>query len=347
MQQMHYSGALGIIEEICFAALGLATLALGGGITAVVICRVVAQAATQLIAVTILTKKLHIRPQSVSYEICKSLIMRARHFFGVSVFTAAAHNLDVVLLLSMQGAAAVGIYAAAAKLVKMTTYFSKAFSDALYPVLSKQAALADRRALAETYRQSLKWLMIAVVPLVSFATAQSATIMQSLYGPGFVEASFVFLIFAWRAGLGFLTQFCGNTLFALERQATVFKATGMGAVTSLLLYVILIPYYSYTGAAIAASAALVVEFLLQFIGVNKRLRFSLAKAFLFKAVTAGIGMAVFCALFDFVPLIPLAVLGFLVYGGCLIALGAISREELQVALRSSMTLLQRRTVREV
>lgn len=347
MQQMRYSAALGIIEEICFTGLGLATLGLGGGLTAIVTCRVVAQAATQLTGLFFLTKKLRIRPGPVSFAMCKKLTEHGLPFFGVSVFTTTARNLDTVLLLSMQGAAAAGIYAAAAKLVKVTAYFSRAVSDALYPVLSRQAASRDRRLLGETYGQSVKWIMIGVVPFVAFATVQSDGIMQTLYGQEFLEASVVFQIFAWRAALGFFTQFCGTVLYALGRQRSVFKATGAGLIISLMLFAILIPRYSYTGAAFAVMAALVVEFLLQFPSVHQRLKSGSVNAFVFKPVAAGIGMAVFCVFFDFIPLIPLAGLGLLVYGGCLIALGAISREELEILSRSLMTMLQRKTVGEV
>jgi O-antigen/teichoic acid export membrane protein len=347
MQQMRYSGALGIIEEVCFTMLGLATLALGGGLTAIVICRVLAQAATQLTGLFFLTRKLFVRPGVVHYSVCKRLMEHGLTFFGVSVFTAAARNLDTVLLLSMQGAAAVGIYAAAAKLVKVTSYFSRAFSDALYPELSKRAASQDRKLLGETYGQSMKWLMITVVPFVAFAMVQSAGIMRTLYGPDFVEASVVFVIFAWRAALGFFTQFCGTALYALGRQRLVFKATGAGLIISLMLFAILIPRYSYTGAAFAVLGALVIEFLLQLPSVHHRLKSGSINVFVLKPLAAGMAMALFCAFFNYIPLTPLAGLGLLVYGGCLVIVGAISLEELMSVLRSPMTLLQRKTVREV
>ena len=347
VQQMRYSAALGVVEEICFTALGLATLGLGGGLTAIVTCRVIAQAVTQFTGLFFLTKKLRIRPGPVSYAMCKKLIEHGLPFFGVSVFTTAARNLDTVLLLSMQGAAAAGIYAAAAKLVKVMSYFSKAFSDALYPVLSKQAASRNHRLLGETYRQSGKWIMIGVVPLVAFATVQSEGIMQTLYGPEFVEASVVFHIFAWRAALGFFTQFCGTVLYALGRQKIVFKASGAGLIISLVLFAILIPRYSYTGAACAVLGALVVEFLLQFPSVHQRLKSGSINAFVLKPLAAGLVMAFFCAFLNFIPLTLLVVLGLLVYGGCLIAIGAISRDELQTLIRAPFNLLQRKTMHEV
>ncbi len=345
VQKMHYSGALDIIDQICFTALGLTALLLGGGLATVVTCRVVAQAVTQVVGVIILTKKLRIRPQRVNYTTCKSLIKQARHFFAISFFTTTTRNLDTVLLMSMQGPAAAGIYAAAAKLMKITGYFSKAFSDAVYPVLSKQAILRDQAALAETYRQSLRWLMIAVVPFVVVATVQSENVMRILYGSGFIEASLVFQIFAWRTALGFLTQFCGTTLFALGQQATVFKATGTSTIASVLLYIVLIPRYSYTGAAFAVLATLLIEFMPQFFAVHQRLKTGFTTASVFKPVFAGIGMALFCAFFEVIPLVPLVGLGLLIYGGLLMVLGAISRDELQVFLRSSMALLQTRRLR--
>lgn len=345
-QEMRYPGALQITEEFCFILLGLASLGMGGGITAIVASRVAAQAVTQLTGLFFLTKQLRVWPGRVRYTICKQLTKQALHFFSVSVFTQASRNLDTVLLLSMQGAAAVGIYAAAAKLVKVTTYFSKAFCDALYPVLSRQAALPDKSLLEITYSQSVKWLMISIVPFIAFATVQSAGIMRNLYGQDFVEASFVFQIFAWRAALGFFTQFCGITLYALGRQRVVFKATGASAIFSLILYAILIPRYSYTGAAFATLAALVIELVLQFPFVHQRLNSASVRASVFKPVVAGVGMTIFCVFFESLSLISLAGLGLMVYVACLVLLGVISREEVEMLLRAVMTMLQRKTVRE-
>jgi O-antigen/teichoic acid export membrane protein len=346
-QHMHYSGVLAVTEEICFTALALAILGLGGGLTAIVACRVIAQGVSQSTGIWILTKKLRIRPGSVNYAICKRLSKEGLHFFGVSFFTSTARNVDTVLLLSMQGPAAVGFYAAATKIVKLTTYFSKAFSDALYPVISKQAALQDRTLLATTYREAVKWIMIGVVPFVAFATVQSTGIMRALYGPSFVAASFVFQIFAWRAALGFLTQFCGSTLYAMDQQRTVFKATGIAAGTSFLLYLILIPRFSYTGAAFAAFATLAIEFLLQFPAVHRRLKSAPLEGAVFKPLAAGVVMALFCFFFQAIPLIPLGITGLVVYSGCLVLLGAVSKEELEMLLRLPMAVLQRKAVREV
>jgi O-antigen/teichoic acid export membrane protein len=252
-----------------------------------------------------------------------------------------------VFLLSIQGAGAVGIYAAAAKLMKVTTYFSKAFCDALYPIMSRQAVLVDGNVLARTYRQSVKWVMIVIVPFIVLATVESRSIMRTLYGPEFVAASFVFQIFAWRAGLGFFTQLCGTTLFAMERQALVFKATGIGAIASVLLYTFLIPQYSYAGAAFSLLGAVLIEFLLQVIFVHQRLKTASIRAHIIKPVAAGIVMAGFCAFFNFVPVFPLAALGFLLYGATLIMLGVISRDEVEMLWHAVLTMLQSKTVREV
>jgi O-antigen/teichoic acid export membrane protein len=273
------------------------------------------------------------------------MIKRGFHFFGVSASTAAAHNMDVMLLLSMQGPTAVGLYSAGAKLVKFTSYFSKAFNDALYPVLSKQAALSDATVLTRTFRGSAKWIIIVVVPPIAFASVQGTAIMEMLYGPGFTEAGFVFVVLAWRAGLAFLTQFCGNTLFAMERQGSVFKATGAGAIASVLLYAILIPHYGAAGAATGALAAFVIEFMLQFLALGQRLRSSFIRSFVGKPVLAGVAMGVVCASIKPIHLIPLACLGLVVYGVLIVLVGAITLQDVYTPLKSLLLSVQDRVAR--
>jgi O-antigen/teichoic acid export membrane protein len=335
---MRYSAALGVVEELCFTVLGLAALGAGGQLTAIVTCRVIAQGVTQFTGLFLLP---------VHFATCRKLAQDGLPFFGISVFTTTARNIDTVLLLSMQGAAAAGIYAAGAKLVKVTSYFSRAFSDALYPVLSRQSASQDRSLLGNTYGQSIKWIMIAVVPLVVFSAVQSTAIMRTVYGQGFEPGSIVFQIFAWRAALGFFTQFCGTTLYALGRQRFVFVATGASVAVSLILYASLIPQYSYTGAAFASLAAVVVEFSLQAPFVDQRYNFSFLRAFVMKPGFAGIVLGAFCIFFGWISVIPLAGLGFLIYGACLLLLRSISREEIRMLVHSAATMLQGKRVREV
>jgi O-antigen/teichoic acid export membrane protein len=331
-EAMQYSGAVQLIEECSFIALGLASLALGGGVFAIAICRAAAQALTQVVGLYFLRIRLRVQPGTVSYEVCKDMFIAARHFFGVSSCTTAARNLDTMMLLSLQNATAVGIYVSGAKLGQLLVYLSKAFSDALYPVLSRQAAFRNLTALSASYQHSLKWLVVGVVPFLALAAIHSRGIMTLIYGARFSEAAIVFHIFAWRAALALATQLCGTTLFALGRQRLVFCATAASALLSVGLFILLIPRFSYTGAALATLAALVLEFSIQFSFIAGRLKFSFIGMVMAKLFLVGLGLLLFFRA-DFLPLIPLSIMGGVIYLIALFLLRIVSREELETLLR--------------
>lgn len=343
-QRMRYPAALLVTERILFALLGLVAVSLHGSVIAIVVCYVAAQAMTQLASLVLVQRELRLKAERIEYGVCKGLARHASSFFAISLIAAAYADIDKLFLFSMQGEMAVGFYAAAYKLVTVPTRFSNAFHNAIYPVLAERAALPGRELLAETYQRSMRYLLFGAIPMAIGTTVFAEPIMRAIYGQAYVAGAIALQILIWAYVLEFFNPFFARVLFALDKQRFVLVAAIVGTVSNILLNIVLIPYYSFVGAAIATlvSASLILVLLL--FAVRRVFPNVSLSAVTLKPALAGLGMAIVCILWQHIPFIPLALLGVLVYCGCLILTGAFSPEELLMlrrALRPSTWIVRR------
>lgn len=100
------------------------------------------------------------------------------------------------------------------------------------------------------YEKSIKYLMLAIIPIAIATMCYSKDIIQLIYGHQYDAASSVLSILIWTVCLLFISG-AGNTLLnASYKEVTVTKIYAIAAVFNVALNFILIPYLSYDGAAI-------------------------------------------------------------------------------------------------
>lgn len=333
VQQMQFPAILVLMEKLLFALLGLVVVSLQGSVMVIAGCYVAAQVATQVVSMALIRRKLGLKPEHVGYGFCKQLVRCASSFFGISMIAAIYADIDKLFLFSMQGEMAIGLYAAAYKLATIPTRFSSAFHQAIYPVLSKHAASSDRRLLTETYRRSLRCLLFGAVPLAVGTTVLAEPIMGAVYGQAYVSGAIALQIVTWAYALEFFNPFFARALFAVGRQRIVLAAAILGAGSNIILNIILIPYYSFVGAALATLGSAGLVFVALSAPVLRMFPDVSLGALTLRPALAGLLMWTVCTVLRSMPLILLAILGALVYCGCLLLSKAFLPDELLILRR--------------
>ena len=328
-QLMQYPAALFVAERALFALLGFIAISLQGSVITIALCYVAARAVTQLASVVLVRWKLDLKPERVGYGFCKGLAQRASSFFAISIIAAVYADIDKLFLFSMQDEVAVGLYAATYRLISIPTRFANAFHQALYPVLSKHAA-SSGGLLPETYRRSMRYLMFGAMPLAVGTTVLAEPILYTVYGQAYVGGAVALQILIWAHALEFFNPFLASVLYAIERQRAVLMAAIGGAGLNVVLNVILIPRYTFVGAAIATVLSASLIFVLLFFWVNQMMPNVSLRAVALKPVFASLIMGTVCVLSEGISLIPRVVLGAIVYFGCLLLTKAFSPEELLI-----------------
>ena len=133
--------------------------------------------------------------------------------------------------------------------------------------------------------------MLVMIPLATGTVFYSLDIIQLIYGHQYDAAASVLSILIWTVCLLFISGASNNLLNASHKEVTVTKIYAIAAVFNVILNFVMIPYFSYNGAAITTVLSDVLIVVLQTyviykLGnrVNNKLYFDLTKIIIGSAV---------------------------------------------------------------
>jgi len=165
------------------------------------------------------------------------------------IFTLVHFKVDTVILSVIKPPEDVGIYGAAYKVLEGLITFAAIFAGILLPVLSRYA-FTNKEKFANIYRRGFDVLAVFLVPLI-IGTLFFAEPIMNLFGGGeFNTSASVLKILIFAVGAIFLAHLFGNTVVAINQQKKMMWIYFAAAVVSIIVNIILIPRYSYYGAAI-------------------------------------------------------------------------------------------------
>ena len=197
----------------------------------------------------ILTKHLTKPKYEFDKEFCKMITLAALPFAASVILSSIYYSIDMVMLTNIVGSYATGIYNATYKLINILTLFYGIYSAVIFPVMSKFFK-NNESMLLTLYEKSIKYLLLAIIPIAIATVYYSTDIIQLIYGHQYDASSSVLSILIWTVCLLFVSG-AGNTLLnASYKEVAVTKIYAIAAVFNVALNFILIPYLSYDGAAI-------------------------------------------------------------------------------------------------
>ena len=160
-----------------------------------------------------------------------------------------------------------GLYNASLTLGRMPYYLFYALTVVLLPVISKTTSENDHQKTSEIINQSLRLMMILLIPSIILMSIYARPLIKIFYGQKYIDAAGPMAILVW--GVGFLTiyyVFC----FIMSGAAKVrvpMVLSMIGLVINTVLNYILIKRYGITGSAIATSitSALITFMMLYYV----------------------------------------------------------------------------------
>lgn len=256
------------------------------GLYGIVIGYILANTLTLIYCYYVLTKYLTKPNYELDKEFCKMITLSAIPFAATAILTSIYYSIDMVMLTNMVGNYATGIYNATYKLIGVLTLFYGIYSAVIFPVMSKFFK-NDESMLLILYEKSIKYLMLAIIPIAIATMYYSTDIINLIYGHQYDASSSVLSILIWTVCLIFISG-AGNTLLnASYKEVTVTKIYAIAALFNVILNIILIPYLSYDGAAITTVLSDVLIVVIQSYVIyklghrpNKKLYYDLVKIIL-------------------------------------------------------------------
>lgn len=248
-------------------------------------------------------------------QFCKKITLLSIPFAITGLLYTIYYSIDVVMLTNMLGNYPTGIYNATYKLIAVLNLFYSVYIAVIFPVMSKFYK-NDKKLLVISFEKSVKYLMLLMIPLAVGTVFYSLDIIQLIYGNQYDAASSVLSILIWTVCLLFISGAANTLLNASHKETTVTKIYAIAAIFNIALNFIMIPYFSYNGAAVTTvlSDVLIVAlqvYVIYRIGhrVNKKLYSDLIKIIIGSAV---LGIALYFLNLNMWIAIPVGIIIYLV-----------------------------------
>lgn len=247
-------------------------------------------------------------------------------FFFLTIATVIYTNLDVVLLGFIHNDAAVGYYNAAVKIKSVLVTLVTSLGAVLLPRLSFYIENNNTEEFIRLTRKSLNFIFVSAIPMCVYFIAYAKDGILFLSGQGYEQAIFPMMILMPTLVFIGLSNLIGiQIMVPLGKEKLLVRSVCYGAITDLILNVLLVPSMGVVGSAVANVAAELVVVVYQWYAVKHYMKdvfdrqnnSKIILAVLMSSVTLFVPLAFGSS---FMTLVVSATVYFGVYGLSLIAL---------------------------
>jgi O-antigen/teichoic acid export membrane protein len=247
---------------------------------------------------------------------------------GLFMILGIVHfKIDTVLLSILKPLAAVGTYSVAYRFIEQVLFIPSFFVAAVFPIIASYHATGDA-LLKLAIDKSFAFLVMVALPVAAASFVLAPDIIKLVAGEEFSDAVTPLRILLLSSIFFFTNALFSSLLviYDLERQMAMLVAAVVAG--NIALNLVLIPAFSYTGAAVATVITEVCGGVAMMIWATRSVgaRIDLSPVPRILGATAGMVAAVWAALAF--PLLVTVLVGVLVYALLAYLLGVVSRSDL-------------------
>ncbi len=175
-------------------------------------------------------------------------------FFTINIITFIYFRADTLLLSVFKTPFDVGIYGAAYKLLEVFISFPGLFTNLMTPLFTRMIAKKETERFTSVFQQSIHALSLVVFPMIFFTVSTAPFIIVFTAGEEFRAAAPILRILIVATGVIFFANLASAGVAAVNQQKAMVRYSAAAAIGACILYLILIPRFSYFGAAFATLA---------------------------------------------------------------------------------------------
>jgi O-antigen/teichoic acid export membrane protein len=206
----------------------------------------------------------------VDISLWRSLFKQCLPFIAGYALFIIYYRIDILMLSKMEGNFAVGLYSAAYKLVDPILFIPAALASTLMPLMAKEY-MNNTLKFKNLYMRGSKYIFLIMLPVTIVLFFISDGLFKLLYTTEYLPAVITFQILTLTLIFNSMNSIQNSLLIAADRQKVNTVSVGVCCALNLLLNYLLIPIYSYNGAAIATLLSVVALFTLQFLFIKQSL----------------------------------------------------------------------------
>ena len=258
IQQYQYFVRMNLFISPLWVAASLLVIALGGGITGLLLVTLGLELLSLLVLGWWTRKEIGIR---LGLTLPPGLAQRmVRYNFAVAglivLNSVVWQRSELIFLGRFSGSEQVAFYNVTFALTgSLAALVPGPLLGVLLPGLTYARGAADPARFTTLFNTALRYLAMLTVPICLFGIPLAGGIIQVLYGHEFAPAAVVLQIMFLSVFFAVLGDAAGSTLLGEESQGWLLKTGAIAAAASVLMDLILIPPFGSVGAAIANTVA--------------------------------------------------------------------------------------------
>ncbi len=234
---------------------------------------------------------------------------------------------DVVLLGFLRGAAEVGVYNVAYRVVFLLMYVPHYASLAVFPVISRlyHRRPGQERELVQT---ALGWMILLGVPVSVGVALVARPLIALIFGPEFQRAAPILQMLAWLFFLSCIRNMLATIMTACDQQAERTRLEALSALIAVAGNLLLIPRYGPLGAAVAILAAETILVVIVVVATHRMLDLRFLSSRLAISLLGSGALVVPAVLLPGLPMVAVIAAGAAIYAAAVLAFPTIRRHEL-------------------
>jgi len=160
------------------------------------------------------------------------------------------YQAGTVILGFFKGDAAVGWYNAAYKIILFIIGFAGLFIESIFPIIARFYG-KSKQNLNKFSNLITKLTASIAIPMGVAGVILTPQIITLFYGPDYHNCIIILRTFFCTAVIILISMTFGNSLIACSGEKKYLIGVFIGALTNIIVNLLLIPYFNYVGAAIA------------------------------------------------------------------------------------------------
>ena len=199
---------------------------------------------------------------SFNVNVWKKFLMLSWPLALISIFTLIYGYIDSIIMGFLGKVTEVGYYSAASKVALFITTPAGLITSSFYPVLSRLNGSSPESFKKASNSQTL-FIIFLILPIVLLSIIFAPQIINFFYGvENYTPSIFAFQILTLAIGVSAVYRSFNMTLIVANEQKKVLFITILGAIANTILNLILIPRFSFYGAAFASLSTHLLLFVL-------------------------------------------------------------------------------------
>ena len=294
-QRMHVMALAAVVSNILKIVLCYAALWQGQGLLVVILAFVVARYVAMGINLVLVSRSFARIRVPRDLGLIRRLARESWVFFLMRGVSAINTQTDVVILWVLVAPEALGFYSAANRLVQILAWAQVAVMGAVFPVIVR-SYVSSKDAFRRISQSSVRYLMMAALPIAVGTTLLSERLAVMFYGEEFSEAAPVLGILVWAFLLDCINSVLWRVTAASDNQRVGLINNIVTMVFMVVLRVVLTGPWGLVGAALAMPLSYALKMALFYLFVSRNLFHLSFARLIYRPLIAALGMGGFLAL---------------------------------------------------